>query len=124
MATETKSTTLGGPEAWDGSFDKWVPWKFSMMNYLRRHAPLEVTALLQASEASVVTITSSTVTSDENKKISAQVMTDLALKTADKARRICMSVAEPDNGFECWRLLCKRGQGGGAALKVGLLNQI
>jgi len=51
-------------------------------------------------------------------------MTDLALKTSDKARIICMSVAEPDNGFECWRLLCKRGQGGGAALKVGLLNQI
>ncbi len=118
MATETKSTTLSGPEVWDGSFDKWAPWKFGMMNYLRRHSPLEVTAIPMASEARTLAITYVSIGTDEHWNIAAQVMTDLALKTSDRARRICMSISEPDNGFEFWRLLCKRGQGGGAALKL------
>eukprot|EP00969_Alexandrium_andersonii_P228214 10078967-Alexandrium_andersonii.AAC.1 len=51
-------------------------------------------------------------------------MTDLALKTTDKARRLLMSMGETDNGLEAWRLLSHMAEGRGALRKTGMLWQI
>ena len=55
---------------------------------------------------------------------SGKVMTDLSLKTVDKAQRALMSIQESDNGFEAWRVLVRMGEGGGGIKKAGLLRQL
>ena len=94
-----------------------------MTNFMRRHDALQMSTLLEAAENRREQVSVGTM-EDDVRKLAGLVMTDIALKTSDRALRIVMSVAESDNGFEAWRLLCKKGEGGGAYKRTGLLNTI
>ena len=122
MATVTTPKS-GEPGLWSGDYKTWTTWKFQMRNWLRRHSPLHMSNTLKTCENLDTEVPYETI-EDEQKEISAKIMTDLALKTSDKALRIVMSVIEPDNGLEAWRLLCKRGEGGTGYKRSGLLQAI
>ena len=49
-----------------------------------------------------------------------RIMTDLSLKTVDRAQRLLMNLEESDNGFEAWKALVRMGEGGGGIKKAGL----
>ncbi len=74
-----------------------------MMNWCRRHdlnAPKYMRLTLDMTDA----IDMETVDA-EQQMFCARLMTDLALKTKDAARRIVMNIEQPDNGLEAWRQL-------------------
>ena len=92
------------------------------MNWCRRHdlnAPKYMRLTLDMSDA----IDIEQIDADQQ-VFCARLMTDLALKTKDAAKRIVMNIEQPDNGLEAWRQLGLRGQGGGPQRRAGLLNQI
>ena len=127
MATATGDDTShalqpSGPSRWTGEEEKWVEWHFEIVQWTRRHDRRMTELMLRASEQLVpVDITDMT---DEAVVLSGRLMSDLAAKTCDRARRLLMTLEDQGNGFEAWRRLCEKGQGGGRLRKVGLLNQI
>lgn len=88
--TSTLNSGLGlgsGVKTWSGEIKDWAIWKFQMANLMRRHDPLQMSNLLQTAENRTTEIDMSGLDEDA-RIISASVMSDLAIKTSDKALRI------------------------------------
>ncbi len=93
-----------------------------MLSWVRRHDPSAPTLLrdMESREDRALLAT----INEAHWPLAGLIMTDLALKTTDKARRMLMTMQETDNGIEAWRLLSHMAEGRGALRKTGMLGQI
>ena len=115
------TNTSSGPLKWAGDESDWQTFKFEFLNWARRHSPELPRLLSTASEAEGLALVDMTTSAVE---LAGKVMTDLSLRTTERAQRALMAISEPDNGFEGWKVLTHMGEGGGGIKRAGLLRQI
>ena len=99
-----------GPMRWTGEGSTRAQFKFEFTNWARRHGanvPKLMTDVCDQVEYVRVTEME-----EEPLRVSGLLMTDLVVKTCDKAQRLLMNLDEPSNGFEAWQRLTKLAEGG------------
>jgi hypothetical protein len=62
--------------------------------------------------------------SDDVRALAGEIVSDLALRTTDRARRRLMTTELGSNGFEAWGFLAAMVEGGGPKRRTGLLRTI
>eukprot|EP00971_Amphidinium_carterae_P235475 4672999-Amphidinium_carterae.1 len=119
MTDDTKLENKG-PSRWDGSEETWQEWRFEFVNWSRRHE-LRLPEMLKQSTVELYLLSDMDV---EARVLAGKVMTDLALKTTGAAKRLIMSIEEPDNGFLAFRELSRRAEAGTGLRETTLLTSI
>ena len=120
MATDggpPPAATQAGPSKWNGDEADWPTFKFEFLNWSRRHGADLPRMLKAAEDLASVLLADMT---EEVGVTAGRIMTDLSLKTVDRAQRLLMNLEESDNGFEAWKALVRMGEGGGGIKKAGL----
>ena len=120
-SSEGHTTNQAGPQKWAGDEADWPTFKFEFLNWARRHAPELPRLLNSASEAEAIFLADMT---EAATVLAGKVMTDLSLRTTERAQRALMAISEADNGFEGWKILTHMGEGGGGIKRAGLLRQL
>ena len=92
-----------------------------MEQWLRRHHTDMPTLTARSAEAAAP-LAAGDMTA-ETIELSGKLMTDLAMKTTGKAKRLLMALEDQSNGFEVLRQLALMGQGSGRNRKTGALIQ-
>ena len=90
MTDPTDNEKIAAPFKWSGDESQWPEWRFEMINYARRHS-VNLPDLMVSAEESAVILSYSDFT-DEVKVVAGKLMTDLALRTKDKAKKRLMQV--------------------------------
>ena len=101
-----------------GDEERWIEWQFEITQWSRRHDRRTPDFMARAGDQTVsVEIEDMT---EEVQLLAGKLMSDLAVRTQDRARRLLMTVEDQSNGFEAWRRLSELGQRRGRLRKVGL----
>ncbi len=92
-----------GPIKWDGSENSWTQLKFEFVNYARRHGAGVPKLMLDCLSADGFVRPDDM--GEDATRVASLLMSDLAIKTTDKAQRLLMNLDEQSNGFEAGRSL-------------------
>jgi hypothetical protein len=122
-ATDEVSVTLHnlqtqGPFRWGGEEERWIEWQFEVMQWSRRHDKRMLEYMSKSADQTAEVDWDDM--TEEIQGLAGKLMSDLAMRTTDRARRVLMTMEDQGNGFEAWRRLTELGQGGGRLRKVGL----
>ena len=113
------------PPTYKGDEADWNEWSIVARSYIRRHGAA-VPGLLREAEAKEEKVLTENLTEVALKQ-AGRIMSDLTALCSESALRTIMALEdtdEADNGFEAWRLLARRAQGGRGLRTMGLLQAI
>ena len=96
MSLTEELATKFGPLRWNGDEQTWQQFKFEFINYSRRHGGHVPQLLSDVCEQSEFVRLAEL--EEEPQRIAGLLMTDLALKTTDRAQRLLMNLDDQFNG--------------------------